>query len=68
MLLGHEDLKVNKGDFYMDTPLMMAINSYSQHLRVVKLLLNRDDINVNALNNSGYTALMKSLIDIDKAK
>ena len=66
MLLGHEDLKVNKGDFYMDTPLMMAIND-SQHLGVVKLLLNRDDININALNNSGYTALMKSLIDIDIA-
>ena len=67
MLLDHKDIQVNKGDVYMDTPLMMAINSYSQHFGVVKLLINRDDINVNALNNSGYTALMKSLIDIDIA-
>ena len=67
MLLGHNDIQVNKGDVYMDTPINNCDQHYSQHLGVVKLLLNRDDININALNNSGYTALMKSLIDIDIA-
>ena len=55
MLLGHEHIQVNKGDSNKDSPLMVACNE--SYLGVIRLLLNRDDIDINAKNKYNRTAL-----------
>ena len=62
MLLGHEHIQVNKADFYYEeTALMFAVNELSPEL--VRLLLTRDDINVNAQDKDRCTALMYSCMN-----
>ena len=47
MLLSHEHIQFNKADFYeKETALMIAVNDLNPEL--VRLLLTRDDIDVNA--------------------
>ena len=64
MLLSHEHIQVNKADFYeKETALMMAVNELNPEL--VRLLLTRDDINVNAKDKDRCTALMYSCMNGD---
>ena len=61
MLLGHEHIQVNKAEFVEgETALIMAVNEPDRDPELVRLLLTRDDINVNAQDKDKCTALMYS--------
>ena len=60
MLLGHEHIQVNKADFYYKETALIKIAFNELNPELVRLLLTRDDINVNAQDKYKLTALMYS--------
>ena len=63
MLLSHEHIQVNKADFYYKETALIKIAVNELNPELVRLLLTRDDINVNAQDKDRFTALMYSCMN-----
>ena len=61
LLLGRDDINVNKAGDDHDTPLCIAVSWWCDS-NIAKLLLENPDIDVNIAGHDGYTPLSKAVI------